>query len=107
MREKSGEIWVICACSLCGSVRRGGYPFEQKYQGMERLQCGQRIRVKGIKVVDDERQTQRLEEFTFLTVNIETGVVYPKTVTTYVNTPGSDSVNCQPLVSSSTDIFRE
>ena len=24
---------------------------------------------------------------------------------TYVNTPGSDSVNCQPLVSSSTDIL--
>lgn len=99
LREEAGEV-VGRRAALCGRRRgAGGKPFEEEDQRADRREVVQGSGVERVQIVDDEGDAERLQK-------LATGARVRAArrdgrAAAYVKTPGSDSVSCQPLESSS------
>jgi hypothetical protein len=107
------EAWkgnVVCtACRFWLTGARE--PLEKKDESTDWLEGRQRGWVERIEIVDDERYTKRLEKLAVAQLQGHSSVSADRvkhvkaSARTHVKTPGSDSVSCQPLESSSPDIL--
>ena len=119
MGEKARKGDVVCTARRFG-LACTGEPFEKEDEGADGLEGRQGGRVEGIEIIDDKRYAKRLEKLTAaqsVTHKLSIGHTADMIETcaggrekklrrarTHVKTPGSDSVSCQPLESSSSDI---
>ena len=114
MGEKAWKGDIICTARRFG-LARAWEPFEKEDEGADGLERRQGGRFEGIEIVDDKRYAKRLEKLAAAqsvrhssqSDMIETcsrGEENNQAPLTHVKTPGSDSVSCQPLESSSADI---
>jgi hypothetical protein len=110
MGEEAWECDVVCTpCRIWLSGARE--PLEKKDESTEWLEGRQRGWVERIEIVDDERYTKRLEKFAVAQLQGHSSASTDRvkhveaSARTHVKTPGSDSVSCQPLESSSPDIL--
>jgi hypothetical protein len=100
-------VGTACRFGLAGARE----PLEKKDESTEWLEGRQRGWVERIEIVDDERYTKRLEKLAAAQIQGQSSASADRvkhveaSARTHVKTPGSDSVSCQPLESSSPDIL--
>jgi hypothetical protein len=110
MGEEAWKGDVVCtACRFGLSGARE--PLEKKDESTDWLEGRQRGWVERIEIVDDKRYTERFEKFAAAQLPGQSSASTDRvkhveaSARTHVKTPGSDSVSCQPLESSSPDIL--
>ena len=101
MGEKSEKFVVVLATST-GWFSSARKPLKKKYEGLDWSQRSERDGVERIQVIEEEGNTERFQQLAG--IMSEQAIFVLIKGCTHVKTPGSDSVSCQPLESSSLDI---